>query len=254
MFDLIRDLMALAKEEGEKAEAAGDARLAKERCGLIVQNEKGNKPMIVECTNTAVDPTENFRIDPEDLAKLEEQYTIISVWHTHPNGDASPSQADLVMLEAYGLPWHIVSWPQGGHSYTEPTGYEAPYTGRVFVHGLLDCYTMIRDWYKRERGVTLKNFERNDKWWERGENLYVDNFASQGFYEIPQDSGDYQVGDVILMQVQADVPNHGAVYVGDGFILHHPYGRLSSRDVFGGYWFKHRAKHLRYGGPDVSAT
>jgi len=40
------------------------------------------------------------------------------------------------------------------------------------------------------------------------------------------------------MQVQSKngVPNHAGVYLGDGIMLHHLYGRLSSRDVYGGYW------------------
>jgi len=41
---------------------------------------------------------------------------------------------------------------------------------------------------------------------------------------------------VIVMQVRAPVPNHAGVYIGDGLMLHHLYNRLSSRDVYGGYW------------------
>lgn len=47
---------------------------------------------------------------------------------------------------------------------------------------------------------------------------------------------DIRVGDVIVMQVRAPVPNHAGVYIGDGLMLHHLYNRLSSRDVYGGYW------------------
>jgi hypothetical protein len=47
-----------------------------------------------------------------------------------------------------------------------------------------------------------------------------------------------KVGDCFLMQVASPVPNHAAVYLGDGLILHHLQGRLSSRDVYGGYWQK----------------
>ena len=49
------------------------------------------------------------------------------------------------------------------------------------------------------------------------------------------------------MQVASPVPNHAAVYLGDGLILHHLQGRLSSRDVYGGYWQKITTHILRYG-------
>jgi cell wall-associated NlpC family hydrolase len=54
-------------------------------------------------------------------------------------------------------------------------------------------------------------------------------------------------GDCFLMQVASPVPNHAAVYLGDGLILHHLQGRLSSRDVYGGYWQKVTTHVLRYG-------
>jgi hypothetical protein len=42
-----------------------------------------------------------------------------------------------------------------------------------------------------------------------------------------------------LMQVNSDVPNHAGQSIwATGSILHHLQGRLSSRDVYGGYWQK----------------
>jgi cell wall-associated NlpC family hydrolase len=38
------------------------------------------------------------------------------------------------------------------------------------------------------------------------------------------------------MQIHASVPNHGAVLLEDGKILHHVIGRLSCRDIYGDYW------------------
>jgi cell wall-associated NlpC family hydrolase len=51
------------------------------------------------------------------------------------------------------------------------------------------------------------------------------------------------------MQVASPVPNHASVYLGDGLILHHLQGRLSSRDVYGGYWQKVSTHALRH--PDL---
>ena len=55
-----------------------------------------------------------------------------------------------------------------------------------------------------------------------------------------------QYGDAILMQLGAKLPNHAAVYIGDQLILHHIQDRLSSRDVYGGYYVKSTAMVLRH--------
>jgi cell wall-associated NlpC family hydrolase len=166
------------------------------------------------------------------------------VVHSHPYLPALPSQADLVSCEATGLEWHIVSVPNGAWHSFRPSGYVAPLVGRVFSHGVLDCYAVIRDWWQQERGVTLPDFERSDGWWGRGENLYLDNFRRAGF----EPCEDLHVGAGLLMQIGSPVPNHAAVYLGDDTILHHVQGRLSSRDIWGGYWRKNTTHILRYTG------
>ena len=147
--------------------------------------------------------------------------------------------------EASGLPWHIVGIPSEEWTRIEPSGYVAPLVGRQWSHGVLDCYALVRDWFHQERGITLPDFDRFDEWWKRGKNLYVENFANAGFTDI--NFKDLQEGDCFLMQVASPVPNHAAVYLGDGLILHHLQGRLSSRDVYGGYWQKITTHILRYG-------
>lgn len=222
-----------------------------EACGLIVV-VKG-KERYIPCRNIAPDPTRDFVLAPEDYAKAEDTGDIVAVAHTHPNASAKASAADMTSCEESGLPWYILSITQdiddppvvGDWSRIEPCGYVAPLVGRKFVHGVHDCYTIIRDWYKLEREVTLLNFEREDEWWNNGGNLYVENFEKAGFKEAKYPP---QVGDVFLMNVRAPVANHAAVYIGDGMILHHMYGRLSTRDVYGGYWAEVTTKLIRYEG------
>ena len=102
----------------------------------------------------------------------------------------------------------------------------------------------MRDWYAREYGIQLRDYDRRDKFWEHGESLYMDNFANEGFREIPV--ADVQPGDLILMQLSSPLPNHAAIYLGDQLILHHVQQRLSSRDVYGGYYGKSTACALRH--------
>jgi proteasome lid subunit RPN8/RPN11 len=196
----------------------------REACGLLVI-QKGRE-VYCPCRNIGVG-TDQFVIHPEDYLAADRQGEIVGVFHSHPNLPSEPSQADLVACEATGLPWFIVSFPAGQWALIKPEGYVAPLVGRQWAHGVLDCYALVRDWYAQERGIDLPDFERFDEWWKRGLNL----------------------GDVLLMQVASPVPNHAAVYLGDGLILHHLQGRLSSRDVYGGYWQKVTTHALRH--PDL---
>lgn len=164
--------------------------------------------------------------------------------HSHPYQPPVPSQADRVGCEASGVPWIILGWPSGVLQKICPTGYVAPLIGRVFCHGVLDCYTLVRDYYQQHLQILLPDFERQDQWWKAGGNLYRENFARAGFVEIAPES--IRCHDVIVMQLGSNVANHAACYLGDGLILHHPMNRLSGRDVFGGFWKKNAVLYLRH--------
>lgn len=219
----------------------------RESCGVILIRK--GREQYYPCRNLSVQ-ADQFELHYEDYAAAEEVGAITAIVHSHPSRSAQPSQADLVGCENSGLPWVIVSWPTGTMYEWTPTGYQAPLIGRVFTHGRLDCYTLIRDYYQRELGIALPEFARRDHWWTDGQNLYRDNFEAAGFVTIAPDQ--LRRHDVILIQLGTEatnpkhVPNHGAVYVGDGVILHHPMNRLSGRDVFGGLWLKQAMLYLRH--------
>lgn len=216
----------------------------REACGLLVN--QGVEIFYWPCRNdAAAGATDHFILNPEDYAAADAAGDILAIIHSHPDSSPEPSQADRVACEATGLPWHIVSWPALAWASCQPEGYKAPLIGRVWSHGVLDCYSIIRDWYQLERGITLPDFPREDNWWRKGKNLYVDNFKAAGFVEVAD--GKPQHGDVLLMQVLSDVANHGAIYLDGDFILHHLHNRLSCREVYGGYYRKHCVKVLRYG-------
>ena len=73
----------------------------------------------------------------------------------------------------------------------------------MFFHRVLDCYTLVRDYYHRERGIELLDFEREDDWWHKGQDLYMQGFERAGFAplargEEQQRAGvDFTVGGLI---------------------------------------------------------
>ncbi len=214
----------------------------RECCGLFIVFK--GRERYLPCRNIASTPQEHFVLHPEDFAKAEEFGEIIALGHSHPNMlRAAASESDKVACEQTNLTWHIVSLyvpddqdtPVISDAATiEPCGYKAPLAGRQFSHGVLDCYTLVQDYYREHMGMELPHFERRDDWWINGENLYLDNFEKAGFERI---KGPIQVGDIILMEIApTNAPNHAGVYYGDGLILQHLMNRLSSRDVYSGYF------------------
>lgn len=211
-----------------------------ECCGLIIQI--GRKQRYIPCSNTADKPQDHFRIPPEEYVAAADQGEIQFIVHSHPDATSRPSVLDRAQCEATGLPWVIISWPEGDIRMLAPEG-DTPLIDRHFVHGIWDCYSLVRDWYQQERGIELANFEREDEWWTRGENLYMRHYAEAGFYAH---SGPLEIGDVILMQYKADETNHGGVYLGDGKMLHHLYGQRSCIVPYGGTWQERTILTLRY--------
>lgn len=232
-------------------EAHAISEYPRECCGLLVR--AGRKEIYFPCLNTATTPSEHFRLSPADYAAAEDLGNILAVVHSHPDYPAAPSEADRISCEASGLPWHILEVRKGDDDVVRagelvsfaPVGYQAPLIGRAFSHGVSDCLSIILDFYRREMGIELGNYEREDGWWDRGGNLYLDNLPAAGFVQV----GQLQHGDLVLMQIRSPVPNHAAIYLADGVlktepehypsagsILHHLYNRDSKRDVYGGYW------------------
>ena len=203
----------------------------REICGLIVSHRRKN--FYVPCANISQGENE-FIIDAVEFADISDKYKVLAVVHSHIGISPKPSQADLISIEKNNLPFLIVNYPLNTHTWTEPTGYVAPFIGRPFVHGVTDCYAMLVDYYKHELNLNIKDYERQSEWWSKGDNLYLENYADAGFIKVD----DLQVNDIIIMQVASPVPNHCAIYLGDNIILHHVMNRASSRDIYGGYWRK----------------
>lgn len=223
------------------AEKHARAEFPREACGLVVV--KRGRRVYVPCTNSAKTPEDHFSIAPEEFAAAEGKGEVVGVFHSHPNASAEPSTADLQACNASGITWHILALPSGAWKTVEPKTTSMPLYGREFVHGSCDCYGFVRDWYAQELGIALADGTREDEWWKKGQNLYLDRYEKWGF-ELVKD-GSLQVGDVLLMQVLSNVPNHAAIYLGGDVIGHHLYGRLSGRDVYGGYYKKHTTHVLR---------
>lgn len=213
----------------------------RESCGLLII-EKGRE-VFVPCKNIS-EIDDQFIINPIDFALAEDRGEIVRIIHSHCYSSPMPSEADLVSCEASNLPWSIISIPKGEWFDFNPKGYKAPLVGRDWAHGILDCYSLIQDYYLQTLKIELPDFFRGYEWWMKGDDLYCDNFRKAGFEEV--ELSKIKTHDVVLMQVMSNVVNHGAIYLGEDQILHHLHRRLSCREVFGGFYRKHTIKVIRH--------
>jgi proteasome lid subunit RPN8/RPN11 len=210
-----------------------------EACGLwLEKDDKTIEFMPCEPSKTA----SHFSISPQKWLEAEREGTLKGIFHTHPDGEPLPSEADLVGIEAWGLPWLIMAWPSKEYNIFEPSRNPCGLLGRRFNYGSTDCYGLIRDYYGR-LGIGLLDFERAPNWERQGQNLYLDGYEKTGFVEV---QGEPQAHDVLLFQMNSPVPAHGAIYLGDSRILHHVEGRLSARAIYGGFYQKVTTHILRH--------
>lgn len=222
----------------------------REACGVIIGKE------YIPCKNVAADDAQ-FEIDPMDLVGAEKKGRIKAYVHSHPDGSTELSMPDRVQMNLHGLPWVITNGSE--MAIHKPDGYQAPLLGREYYHGLLDCYTLVRDYYQRELGITLNDYKRDDTWWESADSepLYLDNFKKEGFVEVDT----IQKHDLILCRLgRTEHINHALVFIGDGtlkseptedvigdcLVLHHPYGRDSIREIYGESWQRRAAMIIRH--------
>lgn len=233
-----------------KADAV--ARYPEEACGLIINDE------YVPKRNTHESPKDFFRIDRDDYPT---NGSLQAVVHSHPDAKkgVEPSIEDMHGQLAAGIPWGLVSVWKDAISEVMFWGDGLPVPdliGRQFrsgpsgTDGRGDCYAMLRDFYRTEMGFIIKEYPRDDTWWathdrEQQGDMYRENFADAGFKQI--DESELQYGDCLLMAIRANKPNHAAIYLGNGLMLHHLAHRLSRREPANPY--KRMITHyLRYDG------
>ena len=215
----------------------------KESVGLLL-NIKG-KERYFPCRNLAITAHQCFILDPEDYVKADNKGDIIAIIHSHPTTPATASEADKLSCEQSGLPWHIVNPKTKQWGFYEPTGYKAPLIGRPWVWGVTDCWSLVRDWYKEDKNIELKDYERPVTPQEFLEKPLFEYYATgAGFIELKPDEK-LQAGDVLLMSIMYPTLNHVAIFLGD-MVLHHLADRLSCKEPYSEWLFKCTGKRYRY--------
>ena len=171
--------------------------------------------------NVSKTPEKTFEVSAVDTLSASKE-GLLAVLHSHTDWYECPSLDDMVSQSSSGVPWGIVA--TDGKSCTDVQWFgeqvEHNLMDRHFVHGVTDCYGLIKDWYLKEMSIKLREFPREWEWWILGGDLYSSGFSKAGFIQI--DESEVKEGDVWLCQIRSDVPNHGGILLKDSLCLHHP--------------------------------
>jgi cell wall-associated NlpC family hydrolase len=109
-----------------------------------------------------------------------------------------------------------------------------------------DCFQCLRRYFQVRHNIQVRNYARPNRWWEQGLDLYRTFAKLEGFEELSILPRDVRESDVFLFCWKSEVPNHAAVYVGDGMMLHHMPGRLSEVGPYSALWRRCTVGVLRH--------
>ena len=214
-----------------------------ESCGLLL-NVRG-KERYHPCHNLSAQSDEYFILDPEDYIKGSNLGTITAIIHSHPDTPPVASQADKMSCEQTKLPWYIVNPKTETWGYYEPCGYKAPLLGRPWVWAVTDCWSLIVDWYKEERGIELLDYERPTRIEDFTDDPVFERYLpSRGFRLLKPDEP-LMNGDVLAMSILGKGLNHVGIFL-DGDVLHHSADRLSCREPYNPWLLKCTGGRYRY--------
>lgn len=199
--------------------------------------------------NKSENGTEEFEMDWPLNVEVQ------AVIHSHPNLPKCPSAWDMEHQISTAVPWGIIQ--TDGKVAGEPVWFGdqvpiPPLEEREFIHGVTDCYSIIRDYYRLTLNFTLPDFPRDFEWWSQGKNLYTDGIEKSGFRII--DENEVKVGDVFLAKVgSTKVTNHGGIILANGLVLHHLKNNLSIREP-GTRWRRYVTHWLRHPSNEASPS
>lgn len=213
----------------------------KEACGVFTRSI-GYFP----CTNIDPEPNENFQMK-EYFQVAANESDVIAIFHSHTNGETSPTVADMHFQIKTAFPWCVGVLNNKGEPidfFSWGSDVIPPLLGRQYRSGAMDCFSIIRDAYKMWYNIDLPEFPRDRDFVDKGQNIYLDNYGYAFFKLITPEQ--LMPGDVVLGSIGGrGIINHGAIVLNEKEIIHHFTGHLSCRDSLAS-WFRRLNICLRH--------
>lgn len=197
------------------------------------------KGIAIKLENIAADPINDFEVDSKNF--IDKGY--VALVHSHTIQEVplaikglyvdgrTPSELDIHTQMNLDIPFGILAVDQ--HEVTDIIWFpnlDADMFTQPYISGVNDCYELVRKYHYQKWGTILPRIAYHVTWWEDNPNLYWQNFAKHGYYEVPL--SEIKEGDLVMLKIMGhDKPaTHAAVYVGGDEIIHHAANRFAQKD------------------------
>lgn len=195
----------------------------KECCGFLIFSLMTNRLEIVKCKNIAENPFIHAKPHKNDYLSADYSGEIKAFYHSHYKREDF-SEYDKQKCEFNELPYILYCVNTGEISFLNPEGVKNKYIDLEFIWGQQDCFSLIRNYYKNELNIEIKDYvlDRQEDWWKNGENVVEKYKEENHFYEVMEK----EPNDLIIFEFNKN-QFHFAIYLGDNNIIHHPRGKKS---------------------------
>ena len=209
-----------------------------ECCGLVL--ESGNSKLTYKCKNISSNSGEHFELSPLDYLRAWNggQNKIIGFYHSQKS--AKPSTLDVIVRRNHKIPSYIYSLDVDDFiEVTDEHLKYGDYLGKDFELGKQDCFTLIRDFYQKEYGISIRDYLRDDEILNKNKNMADNIYLMENFTKV--DIKDIIEGDVIEFKF-----NHFGIYITGDLLLHHARNRYSGIERLGICWREKILNCYRY--------
>jgi proteasome lid subunit RPN8/RPN11 len=188
---------------------------------------EGSQVKIEKCENIALDKKNFFEVSADDYI-TNSRKDLYAIYHSHVDSDYNFSEQDLEISEESCLPICVYSKLDKKINFYIPSSYDyGDFQGRKYIWGFNDCYGLIRDFYKKEKNFLLPDYVRDESFRANNFDIIIEEI-NEFFEKID----DFKFGDLFVFSQRGNA-KHLAIYYGDGKILHHPIGKLSTVEEIG---------------------
>lgn len=219
-----------------------------ECCGMLYINKETKRLELLKSPNLSRNKKTMFELSASHYLKAATLGSLVAVYHSHPEGEVF-SEFDILNSETNKIKYILYCVKSGLFKEYVPNGYANPYYGRDFSLGENDCFTLLREFYKKELNIEVKNYYRDANWFIDNPDTYQKYYANEGFVMVSDTPASLELSvlrkfDIILMKVLGKIyPTHAAMYYEDGLVLHHQrdcYSRIEEYNET----FRNRATHI----------
>lgn len=208
--------------------------LKEEVCGLIYFDKTNKKVKAYKCENIAKDKINNFSINPKDYLLVSHLGEILGSYHSQVEKDFS--EFDKMNSENHKITYFMYSKKEDDFYSYYPKNEINKYIGISFEIGVNDCFSLIRNYFYHELGISIQDYYRDSTWIKNSPELFFNNFEKEGFIGV---SNKYQENilqkyDCIFLTYPkvSNFPHHVMLYLGNGTVLHHEMNRLSCVEIY----------------------